>query len=121
HLAEHVGIELLAEGGGDVEQLAVVVADARERRLQEVAHRAGDVDLDARARERPPAVAAPREHSVVLQRAQHLEEEERVALRLLEEAEAELLDEALAVEHGPEQRGDIARTEAAELDVRDVR
>ena len=110
HLADEQGIEVVARAGRDVEQVALLLREPREALAHEVADRGRDLDPADRLGADPGPLARAYEPPRLAQRAQHLEDEERVPVRLRADAEPDLVGDVGGAERlGQERREHLGR------------
>src|SRR4030095_2269171 len=96
------------------ERVAVLLAEIRHARLDELDDRRRDLDVADLARRRPRAVGALRDELALAQASQDLEHEERVAVGLDADAPGELLGEMCAPQRVGEKPHEVLRPETRE-------
>ena len=107
HSREVIGIELVALHGARVEQRPLCLRQVREPPLDQVAHRARNLDLLDDPRLDPRSVGPLGEELALPKPADHLEDEERHAVRLQGDGAGEAVRQRLAPEGILEELHDL--------------
>ena len=109
HRGDQVRAEGVALHRADVEDRALLLRQAGDAGADQVANRGGDLDLLDEARRDERAVLLPLDEVPLAEPPDHLEHEERDAVRLVRDLGAELVRERLAPERVPEELDDLPR------------
>jgi hypothetical protein len=113
-------VEVEPAAGGDVEDLALLVPERGDARRDQLRDRGGDLDLLDDLRGDPHSVVALRQEPALAQTPDDLEDEERVAVRLRGDLEAEFLRQPLRAKGVHEQLREILGAEPREREARRV-
>ena len=107
------GIELVSAAGGDLQEVALLVVQVHDARLDQVTHRVGDLDVLDHLGLGPGPVGLLRDELALAQAADDLEGEEGVAVRLRADAIGEVLRQPHRAERVHEQPRQVLGPEAA--------
>ncbi len=104
----------------DVEDCPLLLGEVLQASRDQVLHRRRNLDVIDRLGVDPAPVRALLDELTLLQPLDHLEHEERNAVRLLRDARPQLFDQPLASKRIAQQADDVSRPEAARLDTLEV-